>query len=592
MTWNSLSRMTLSRKMTLLMVTAGLGFALSGAIVLNLFQGVKVNGAIYNRIVQMKDLTADTVPPPLSLLRAYYCVRDIGGHIDRGGALEWDEINESMGLVDADEQALHARHEYWSKTLTDSKLRDLEKDAYTSAEEWFGLYHNKFLPAMRAENKAEVDHWMHEGMEASFTRQQAAIDELVKVAASIGKSNEAQAQADIRNQMTLLMIVGLFMVGSAILLAWSVSRSIMRSIPEVAKAAEALAQGDLTVHAKVKSDDELGMLARGVNQTIDALRTLLLQIHERATHLAGSSEDLIGVSRSMNANANENAEQANRASSGSEDVSKNVQSVSAAMVEMSASIKEISKSTAEAARVATLAARKAETTNATVNKLGDSSAEIGNVIKVITSIAQQTNLLALNATIEAARAGEAGKGFAVVANEVKELAMETAKATEDISAKIETIQNDTQAAVTAIGEIGETIAQINDISNTIASAIDEQAATANEIGRNLRDAARGSGDVASSIVAVADVAHSTASGAHQAESSARDLATMAVDLQEMIGRFKFESALGIARQFGTPQPTTRDNPSAGWQGKPERRRRPRGGAASAPSAESFEQKAA
>ncbi len=178
-------------------------------------------------------------------------------------------------------------------------------------------------------------------------------------------------------------------------------------------------------------------------------------------------------------------------SAAAEQVSKSVQTVAASAEEMTASIKEIARNAHEAARVATSAVRVAEVTSGTISKLGDSSIEIGKVIKVITSIAEQTNLLALNATIEAARAGEAGKGFAVVANEVKELAKETAKATEDISRKIDAIQGDTTEAVKAIKEIRGIIGQVNDISTTIASAVEEQTATTNEIGRNVAQAAAG-----------------------------------------------------------------------------------------------------
>ncbi len=189
--------------------------------------------------------------------------------------------------------------------------------------------------------------------------------------------------------------------------------------------------------------------------------------------------------------------------------------------------------------MATAAVKTANSTNETINKLGQSSAEIGQVIKVITSIAQQTNLLALNATIEAARAGEAGKGFAVVANEVKELAKETAKATEDISRKIEAIQGDTSGAVSAIGQISTVIGQISDIQNTIASAMEEQSATTNEIGRNLAEAAKGSTDISKNIGGVAEAARSTAAGAGDTLKSAQSLEKMAADLQLLVGQFRY-----------------------------------------------------
>ena len=261
-------------------------------------------------------------------------------------------------------------------------------------------------------------------------------------------------------------------------------------------------------------------------------------VETTSASLNGASTALSTTSKQMSDGARETAEQANAVSAASEEVSKNIQTVASAAEEMTASIKEIAKNASEAARVATSAVQAAENTNATVTKLGESSAEIGKVIKVITSIAQQTNLLALNATIEAARAGEAGKGFAVVANEVKELAKETAKATEEIGRKIEAIQTSTKGAVDAIGTISSIITQINELQSAIAGAVEQQTATTNEISRNVVEAARGASEIAENIAGVANAAQATTQGASEAQEAARQLSGMAEDLQRLIARTK------------------------------------------------------
>ena len=273
--------------------------------------------------------------------------------------------------------------------------------------------------------------------------------------------------------------------------------------------------------------------------TREALKNLLATVSDNATALAGASEELSSVSTTMSATAEETSVQANVVSAASEEVSKNVQTVACGVDELNAAIKEIAKSASESAKVSQQAVNVANKTNGTIAKLGESSCEIGKVVKVITSIAEQTNLLALNATIEAARAGEAGKGFAVVANEVKELAKETAKATEDISHKIETIQTDTRGAVEAIRQISDVINQINEISTSIACAVEEQTATANEMGRNVSEASKGSNEISENITAVATAAQSTTEGANNTQQAAIEIARMAAELQQLVLEFKF-----------------------------------------------------
>jgi len=299
----------------------------------------------------------------------------------------------------------------------------------------------------------------------------------------------------------------------------------------------AAASGDLTQQITVRGDDAIGRMGEQLDRFFADLRQNIAHIGTSSQTLASASEELAATSQEMGANAEETSTQANTVASAAEEVSANVHTVAQAATELGTSIKEIATNAASAAKVATSAVETAEATNGTIRKLGASSAEIGNVVKVITSIAQQTNLLALNATIEAARAGEAGKGFAVVANEVKELAKETAKATEDIGRRIAAIQSDTDGAVKAIGRVSEIINQVNDIQSTIASAVEEQTATTAEIVRNVGEAAKGMTEISKNISGVAQAAADTSKGASDTQCASKDLAKMSTELQSLVGRF-------------------------------------------------------
>jgi len=330
-------------------------------------------------------------------------------------------------------------------------------------------------------------------------------------------------------------------------------------IEQMLQAVRAAADGDLTQELNMTGADPVAQVAQELDQLLTNLRDSMAQIGQNAQTLASAAEELTMVSHQMGGNAEAASNKASMATAVADQVSNNVEAVAASTEEMSASIREIAQNAAEATKIVASAVSMAQNANATIRKLGDSSAGIGNIIKVITSIAEQTHLLALNATIEAARAGEAGKGFAVVANEVKELAKETAKATEEIGRKIEAIQVDTGSAVDAIGGISMIINQINDIQITIASAVEEQTATTNEISRSVADAARGSTDIAQNITNVAQAVQNTLSSANDMHTASDEMARMAAELQQLVDRFHYDEnvsyrATSRARRTGLRMP--------------------------------------
>jgi methyl-accepting chemotaxis protein len=316
------------------------------------------------------------------------------------------------------------------------------------------------------------------------------------------------------------------------------AQELGQKVDSILAVVAAAGEGDLTQEISVQGSDAIGQMGEGLAKFFSDLRHSMGSIGESAATLGTASEQLTSVSQQMSANAEETSAQMKVVSGATQQVNQNLQTVATGAEQMGASIKDIAKNATQAATIASSAVQSAETANTAVSKLGESSIEIGEVIKVITSIAHQTNLLALNATIEAARAGEAGKGFAVVANEVKELAKKTAKATDDISRKINTIQVDTKSAVQAIGTISEVINEINGISSTIATAVEEQNATTNEMARNVSEAAHGSSEITTNINGVSEAAASTSRGAEDTQKAAKQLVQTSTELQRLVERFK------------------------------------------------------
>jgi methyl-accepting chemotaxis protein len=352
--------------------------------------------------------------------------------------------------------------------------------------------------------------------------------------AAMRNAHAASSAAANRNRV-------LFLGGAALLLAVAlatvITRSITRPLRDTVTVLGDVAGGNLVVELDRTRSDEVGQLRRALGESLDRMAGAIRGITTSADTLATASEQLMEVSTRVDATAAETTSQSAVVSTASEEVSRSVTSVASAVEELTASIAEIANNASLAGQVVTQAVEKSQTANANISRLGQSSAEIGNVLKAITSIAEQTNLLALNATIEAARAGESGKGFAVVANEVKELASETARATEDISNKIAAIQLDTTQAVASIQEITEVIGEINDIQQTIASAVEEQATTTNEIGRSVSDASRATEEIVANITGVAEAVRGTSQGVGSTQAAATELSRLAEELRARVREF-------------------------------------------------------
>ncbi len=555
-----------TRIRTKLAALAGLVFVTNvalGTMVWSAFRNVRVNGPMYAEIVQGKDLIADILPPPEYIIETYLDVQLL---VAEAEPRERERLVERLGVLERD---FNVRLEYWRTVLPESESRQLLLGGVaTPGTEFYEIVNKAFLPAIRSQDMEGAKKVASSRLKPLYDVHRQAIEELATAVADANTAREAEANLYVANsawQMTCLGALGvLLIVGANIGIALDISKrlrtttELMRDISE--------GEGDLTKRLTSHSSDEIGTLSHYFNNFVEKLQRIIVRIADTTCALAASATELASTATQLANGAEEATSQSRSVAAAAEQMSTNMVSVAAstdqmsansstlasAAEQMTANVAKIARSAEHASDVAGTAVGLVSTGSSRIGELGMAAIEIGKVIEVIQDIAEQTKLLALNATIEAARAGESGRGFGVVAAEVKELAKQTAMATEDIRRRIDDIQTSSQFAVDSIGEISDVIQEVNETSCTIAAAVEEQNKTTGKISRSIVETssaaevvARGVAESASATReitrSIADVdltSQQTAQGAAVAQAVSARVSEVTDQLRSLAGQFK------------------------------------------------------